>query len=102
MPESMRYQPGQPDVVRHGRIRCPYCRKPVDAAGSTDGKPTRPPRTGDFAICFGCAEPAVYDVADGVLDLRKPTVAEREECLLEAGEDIARLKRFIAGQRGVL
>jgi hypothetical protein len=91
----MRYPPGQPDVVRHNRVRCPYCRKPVDAAGSTDGRPTRPPQADDFALCFGCAEPSVYVVDDGVVSLRKPTVTEREECLASAGEVIDKLRAYL-------
>lgn len=96
----MHRQPGDPDVVRHDRVHCPHCAKPVDASSSLDGKTRRAPRTGDFALCFGCAEPSVYEIGPlGQVSLRKPTADERTECLAANAADVDRLRRFIAATR---
>jgi hypothetical protein len=93
-------EPADPRVVRHGLQRCPACGMKVDSAGSADGKPGRAPRTGDFTLCFGCAEPAVYEVdALGRVAIRAPTSEERAECLTVNAAEVERLKAFIAARR---
>jgi hypothetical protein len=99
MTGEMYRQPGQPDIIRHGQACCPYCRKPVDAASPPDGKPGPAPTTGDFALCFGCGEPAVYEVVAGVVELRKASAAEREECLTQNAEAVANLRAFLSRRR---
>lgn len=92
-------QPDNPDIVRHQRIRCPHCKKRIDAATAAEGPTRRPPQTGDFSICFGCGEPAVYEVDAAGVTLRKATPEERAECVAENAGVFAALRAFHAAQR---
>lgn len=94
MTGPMYREPTDPSVSRHGDAHCPNCRKRIDAATRLDGKPGRAPRTGDFAICFGCAEPAVYEVDAFGVRLRKPTPDEWAECQSQNAVKIEHLREF--------
>lgn len=53
---------------------CPYCGHENDAATAADGQPSRQPKPGDCAICFYCAEPAIYNED---MMLAKPSADQR-------------------------
>lgn len=99
VPSPFRVQPGAPDVQRHAKTSCPYCGKTLDAAGTTSGKPGPSPRTGDFAICFGCLRPAVYEVSAAGVALRAATAQEHTECVAANAEAIERMRQAKAMER---
>jgi hypothetical protein len=90
-------QPGDPDVIRHVAVTCPYCGKNLNAAADPDSKLTPPPKQGDFALCFGCARPSVYQVhaLTGEVTLREATQEEHDECTKANAATINRLKAFL-------
>lgn len=89
-------QPGEPDVIRHQNATCPYCSKNLNAAADPDSKLMLPPKEGDFALCFGCARPSVYQFSPlGEVTLRAATPEEDARCQAENAETIARLKTFL-------
>jgi hypothetical protein len=99
MTGPMYRDPRDPTVSRHGDVHCPNCGKRIDAASRSDGKVGRAPRSGDFAICFGCAEPAVYEIDEFGVRLRAPTPDEWVECQSRNVAVIARLREFQRASR---
>lgn len=84
------------DITRHGEVTCPYCGKVNDAASPPDATLLGAPAGGDFALCFGCAQPSVYvaDPLGQVVGLRRPTAAEAAEFEVDSGHHATRLHRF--------
>lgn len=56
---------------------CPHCGRRNDRQANTDGD-VDGPAPGDAAVCIGCDEVAIFGP---LLDLRKPTAAERNEVM---------------------
>lgn len=88
------------DITRFKKQPCPHCGKPLDAAGPPTAEPSRPPTDGDFLICFGCAEPSIFQTGPLGVYLRKPTAGELAEFAREHGQHAARLRAFLNGRSG--
>ena len=71
---------------------CPHCGKVNDC--HSDGR-GGVPGAGDVSMCFGCGQPAIYVLAGGALELRKPTESERAE--LEAVPEIFAAQAVLRG-----
>jgi hypothetical protein len=67
------------DVTPIPEQPCPHCGRHIDSTGPADRGPARPPRTGDFVVCFGCTEVLVWQVGPFGPVLRKPAPNELAE-----------------------
>lgn len=94
----MRAMTSRAAISRFPLQPCPYCGASLDAAGSPDGTPMRPPEEGDYLLCFTCGEPAVWSVGPFGVALRKPTAEELAEFAVEHGHHVERLRRFHSSQ----
>lgn len=84
------------DITRFAQQPCPYCGKPLDAAGPADRSLLRSLQDGDFLLCIGCAEPAVVVIGPFGLGMRKASEDELAEFAVEHGHHVEKLRRFLA------
>lgn len=87
-------QPGRPDIQRMPTMACPVCGYQMDLV-SQQGGPRRQcgiPESGDFQLCFNCAEPSIFLVSTFGIALRALSPQELAEFIVDH-YDLARRLR---------
>jgi hypothetical protein len=84
-----------PDITRFRKQPCPFCGIPLDAMAPPDGRPTRAPESGDFSLCIGCGEPAVYRVTPLGAFLERPTPEEFARFAVDHGDHAEYLRKLL-------
>jgi hypothetical protein len=81
-------------VYRTPPVECPSCGHRITATAVYPGQAPKLPTTGDWIMCFDCANVSIFEVSALGVALRRPTPEEKAQILHERGQDIALLLEF--------